>query len=99
MRLLILDDMLPAALAGELAARGRPARTLADLGLQGAPDSDAVAVTGVLVTADEATAAGRPPGATVALVTARPGPARRDAVHRYAHEMAAQRPGSSRRYG
>jgi hypothetical protein len=53
---------------------------------------------GVLVTADEATASARPHGSTVALVTARPGPPRRDAVHRWAHEMAAQRPGSVRRY-
>ena len=98
MRLLVLDDMLPPALAAELAARGRPARTLADLGLRGVRDSDSVAVVGVLVTADEATAVNRPAGATVALVAAPAGAGRRDLVHRHAHEMAAQRPGSSRRY-
>jgi hypothetical protein len=98
MRLLILDDMLPHGLADELAARGRPARTLEELGLQGAPDSKVVGVVGVLVTADEATAAVRARGATVALVTARPGAPRRDVVHRYAHEMATQRPGTVRRY-
>jgi hypothetical protein len=97
-RLLVLDDMLPRGLADELAARGRPARTLADLGLQGAPDTQALAVLGVLVTADERLADARPPGSTVALVAARPGAPRRDVVHRHAHEMAAQRPGSSRRY-
>lgn len=99
MRILVLDDMLPRGLAEELVARGRPARTLSELGLEGAPDSTAVAVMGVLVTADEATAGNRPPGATVAVVSARPGAPRRDIVHRHAHEMAAQRPGSSRRYG
>src|SRR3954452_21393428 len=100
MRELILDDMLPRGLAAELAARGRPARTLADLGLAHAADAEAAAaVDGVLVTADEATARDRPPGATFALVTARAGAPRREVVHRHAHEMAAQRPGSSRRYG
>ena len=98
MKLLVLDDMLPRGLAGELAARGRPARTLAELGLEGAPDSEAVAVVGVLVTADEATARTRPAGGTVALVAAPAGSNRRDVVHRHAHEMAAQRPGSLRRY-
>jgi hypothetical protein len=98
-RELILDDMLPRDLAAELCARGRPARTLAELGLAHAADRDAASVDGVLVTADEATARDRPPQTTVALVAARPGPARREAVHRHAHEMAAQRPGSSRRYG
>jgi hypothetical protein len=98
MRLLVLDDMLPRGLAAELTARGRPARTLAELGLPGAPDSEAVAVVGVLVTADAATADNRPAGATVAVVTAPAGAGRRDVVHRHAHEMAAQRPGSSRRY-
>jgi hypothetical protein len=94
-RELILDDMLPAGLAQELTARGRPARTLEP---RDADDSVAASVDGVLVTADPATAHGRPPGATVALVTARAGAPRREAVHRFAHEMAAQRPGSLRRY-
>lgn len=98
MRRLILDEMLPGELAAELTARGRPAVTLAELGMRGAADADAAALDGVLVTADESTAQRRPPGATVALVGARTGRARRDAVHRWAHAMAAQRPGSARRY-
>ncbi len=99
MRVLILDEMLPGALAAELTERGRPARALTDISARGAADAHAAAVDGVLVTADEATAERRPPGTAVALVTARAGPARRDAVHRWAHAMAAQRPGSLRRYG
>ena len=98
MRELILDEMLPAALAGELAARGRAARGLEP---RGQLDAAALAAArdGVLVTADPATAQDRPAGSTVALVTAPAGAARRDVVHRHAHEMAAQRPGSLRRYG
>lgn len=95
MRELILDDMLPRSLAAELRARGRPARTVADLGLEGAGDAavlDAVAGA-VLVTTLEV----RGPGA-VAVVRARTGAARRDVVHRAAHRMAAQRPGSVGRY-
>ncbi len=88
MRELILDDMLPRGLAAELRARGRPARTLAELGLEGATDEAVAALDGVLVTT------ARVAGATVALVAG----ARREAVHRHAHEMAAQRPGSTRRY-
>ena len=97
MRELILDEMLPAELADELRARGRPARPLAPAGLTVAEAAEA-ARDGVLVTADAATARDRPSGTTVALVTAAPGPPRREAVHRHAHEMAAQRPGSMRRY-
>lgn len=95
MRELILDDALPRGLAAELAARGRPARTVADLGLAGAPDAEVLAAAehGVLVT----TIALRGGGA-VAVVTARSPQSRCDAVHRHAHEMAAQRPGSVRRY-
>jgi hypothetical protein len=97
-RELILDEMLPAGLEDELRARGRPARRLEPAGLT---DGDALAAArdGVLVTADPATAEGRPSGATVAVVVARAGAPRRDAVHRHAHEMSAQRPGSLRRYG
>ena len=97
MRELILDEMLPAELAGELRARGRPARGLEPAGLTDAEAAEA-ARDGVLVTADPATARRKPPGTTVALVAAAPGPGRRDAVHRHAHEMAAQRPGATRRY-
>ncbi len=94
MRRLVLDDGLPAELAAELERRGRPATTIAALGLREATDAEAVRVDGVLVTTDRATAATR--GGTVALVP--PGVAGRDAVHRHAHELAAQRPGSSRTY-
>jgi hypothetical protein len=96
-RPLVLDDMLPAGLEDELRARGRPARRLEPADLADARAADA-ARDGVLVTADEATAQSRPPGTTVALVIARAGAPRREAVHRHAHEMAAQRPGSLRRY-
>lgn len=88
MRALILDDMLPRALAAELRARGRPARTAAELGLEHATDADLAALDGVIVTTVAI------PGATVALV----GGNRREAVHRHAHAMASQRPGSARRY-
>jgi hypothetical protein len=94
---LILDEMLPAGLEEELRARGRPARRLEPAGLTD-PEALDAARDGVLVTADQATADGRPAGSTVALVVARAGPPRRDAVHRHAHEMSAQRPGSLRRY-
>jgi len=80
--------MLPRPLAAELRARGRAARTLAELGLEGATDAELAALDGVLVTTVPI------PGATVALVRGN----RRDAVHRHAHAMAAQRPGSLRRY-
>jgi hypothetical protein len=94
-RELILDDALPRGLAGELSARGRPARTLADLGLTGAADDDVLAATAdaVLVTTEEL----HGPGA-VAVVSSRTPEGRRDAVHRFAHRMAGQRPGSVHRY-
>ncbi len=98
MRDLVLDEMLPVGLEDELRARGRPARRLEPAGLTDAEALEA-ARDGVLVTADQATADGRPAGMTVALVVARPGTSRREAVHRHAHEMSAQRPGSVRRYG
>ena len=97
MRELILDEMLPAGLEAELRARGRAARRLEPAGLTDAEALEA-ARDGVLVTADQATAERRPAGATVALVMARAGAPRRDAVHRHAHEMSSQRPGSLRRY-
>lgn len=87
-RELILDDMLPRALAMELRARGRATRTLAELGLEGATDAELADLDGVVVTTVPVA------GATVALV----GGNRRDAVHRHAHAMAAQRLGSLRRY-
>jgi hypothetical protein len=96
-RELILDEMLPRELVVELQARGRAARTLEPAGLTDA-EAALAARDGVLVTADPATATDRPPGTTVALVTAPAGAPRREAVHRHAHEMAAQRPGSMRRY-
>ena len=88
MRELILDDMFPRSLAGELRARGRPARTVGELGLHAATDAELGALDGVLITTVPV------PGATVALVRGN----RREAVHRHAHEMASQRPGSLRRY-
>ncbi len=88
MRELILDDMLPRSLAAELRARGRAARTVAELGMEGAADAELVRLDGVVVTTVAIA------GATVALVQGN----RREAVHRHAHAMAAQRPGSTRRY-
>ena len=96
MRPLLIDDGLPAGLAEELRARGRDARRL----WPDASDEEAlrtVAESGaVFVTAFEPPSA--EPGATVAVVGGRGAAARRDAVHRHAHEMAAQRPGSTRHY-
>jgi hypothetical protein len=78
--------MLPRALARELRARGREAVTLAELGLAGATDEEVRALDGVLVTTVAQ------PGAVVVTGNVR------EAVHRYAHAIAAQRPGSPRRY-
>jgi hypothetical protein len=92
-RLIVLDEGLPPSLAGELRARGRPASTVAELGLAGAPDAEVLAAVaerdGVLVVL-------RPPGvrvppASLALLAARDEPSRRDAVHRHAAAIAAQR--------
>jgi hypothetical protein len=96
-RELILDEMLPRALVDELQARGRPARALEPAGMTDA-EAALAARDGVLVTADPATARDHPHGTTVALVTAAAGAPRREAVHRHAHEMAVQRPGSAKRY-
>jgi hypothetical protein len=86
-RELWIDEGLPAGLAEELTARGRPARAIKGP----VPDAELLATDAVLVTTLPL------PGAAV--VTAKTAEARRDAVHRHAHEMAAQRPGSMRRYG
>ena len=96
MRPLLIDDGLPAGLAVELRARGRDARELwpdaSDIeALRTVADSGAVLVTTVEGLPEE-------PGATVAVVAGRDAAARRDLVHRHAHEMAAQRAGSRRRY-
>lgn len=86
MRELWIDEGLPAGLAGELRARGRPARAIHGP----VADGELLDGDGVLVTTLPL------PGA--AIVTGRTPEARRDAVHRHAHEMAAQRPGATRRY-
>ena len=95
-RLIVLDDGLAPSLVRELSRRGRPAATVAELGLSAATDAellDAVAARdGVLV-------ALHPPGvrtlvAPVALLRPRGEAERRDAVHRHAAAIAAQRRGS-----
>ena len=87
MRELWIDEGLPAGLADELRARGRPAQFMTGT----VPDTE------VLRRADVVLVTTLPiPGA--AIVVGRTPQARRDAVHRHAHEMAAQRPGTTRRY-
>ena len=87
MRELWIDEGLPAGLAEELVARGRRARSVTGT----VPDTELLQnAHAVLVTTLPL------PGA--AIVAGRDAAARRDAVHRHAHEMAAQRPGSLRRY-
>jgi hypothetical protein len=81
-----IDEGLPAGLAEELTARGRPARAVAGA----VSDAELLAADAVLVTTLPL------PGAAV--VTAREPAARRDTVHRHAHAMAAQRPGSTHSY-
>lgn len=100
MRALLLDDGLPASLAGELERRGRPARTVREARLQDFDDAELLERAGdvVLVTTEPRLLEARPPGSTVALVAGRDEVARRELVHRYAHSMAAQRPGSGRSY-
>jgi hypothetical protein len=88
MRTLLIDDALPAGLAEELAARGRPARGLEP----GATDAEALAADAVLVTVVPLR------GGTVAVIGGRSAAERRDIVHRWAHVIAAQRPGSTRQY-
>lgn len=79
MRELLIDEGLPAGLAEELRARGRPARAVSG------PVSDAEVLAGdaLLVTTLPL------PGAAV-IVGATP-EARRDAVHRHAHELRPNR--------
>ena len=87
MRELWLDDGLPAGLAAELRARGRPARDVRELGLQAATDDElarAAAEAGAVLVSTVALDGG-------VLVAAPPGPARRDVLHRWAHAIAGQR--------
>ncbi|HEX8101251.1 MAG TPA: hypothetical protein VF533_01430 [Solirubrobacteraceae bacterium] len=97
-RLIVLDDGLGPALADELSARGRPATTVAALGLAGAGDADVLAAVaardGVLVALHPLGV--RTLAAPVAHVVAREAAARRDAVHRHAAAIAAQRRGLRR---
>lgn len=86
MRELWIDEGLPAGLAEELRARGRRATSLTGT----VPDAELLRDDAVLVTTLPL------PGA--AIVVGKTPEARRDAVHRHAHEMAAQRPGTTRRY-
>jgi predicted nuclease of predicted toxin-antitoxin system len=108
-RALYLDEDLPLRVAVELTARGRPATALRRD--PGAPTRDRELIRAlatrdvVLVTGD----AGLPRehGALlaqtrlpVALVDATRGEAhKREVLHRWAHLMAAQPPGTVRRYG
>lgn len=97
--LIVLDDGLAPSLAVELERRGRPATTVGALGLAGAKDADVLAAVaergGVLVALVDLGV--RLPAAPVALVTARDDAARRDAIHRHAAAIAAQRR-ATRRY-
>jgi hypothetical protein len=93
-RLLVLDEGLPLRLAGELAARGRRARSLRG------PTRDeevvaALAGDEVLVTTDASLDRA---GHALALVVAHGEAAKRETVHRWAHAMATQPKGSLRRY-
>jgi hypothetical protein len=105
MRTLLLDENLPLRLAAELTARGRPA-----VALRGGPapptlDIEVLEAAGdrVLVTAQEdlpreQAGALRRTRATIAIVHADGEAAKRETVHRWAHVMAAQPPGTVRRY-
>jgi hypothetical protein len=105
-RILHLDENLPLRLAAELEARGRPAR--AHRALPDAPITDTSLIRSldddvVLVTADEGMprehlALLRERRLPVAVVHADGEAAKRETVHRWAHVMATQRPGSVRRY-
>jgi hypothetical protein len=88
--LLVLDENLPAPLAAELRARGRRARSFAEMGLVGLSDPEALVALGevgepfVLVTADpHLPAAQRALVDALALTVAvvRPPPADADADH------------------
>ena len=105
-RVLHLDENLPRRLAAELEARGRPAR--AHRALADAPTTDtglirSLAADVVLVTADEGMqrehrALLREHRVTLAVVHADGEAAKRETLHRWAHVMATQTPGSVRRY-
>jgi predicted nuclease of predicted toxin-antitoxin system len=105
-RLLHLDENLPRRLAAELEARGHPAR--AHRALPDAPATDTGLIRSldgdvVLVTADEGMprehrALLRERRVPVAIVHADNETAKRETVHRWAHVMATQPPGSIRRY-
>ncbi len=96
--LIVLDDGFAPSLAGELERRGRPATTVGALGLAGATDATVLAAVaergGVLVALHDLRV--RIPDAPIAVVAARSDAARRDAVHRHAAAIAAQRRGSRR---
>ena len=92
MRPLLLDDALPVGLEAEVLARGR-ACSRAD---PSASDADLLALPVVLVTPYDLDPL--PDGAAVALVRGASAAERRDAVHRHAHAMATQRPGTRRTY-
>jgi predicted nuclease of predicted toxin-antitoxin system len=105
MRALLLDENLPLRLAAELTARGHPAVALRDDPARAVLDAEVLEATGdrVLVTAQEdlpreqaATVART--RAAIAIVHADGEAAKRETVHRWAHVMAAQPPGSVRRY-
>ena len=108
-RTLVLDDSLDHRLVPELAARGRPATSVAELDLRGAGDAELLDTLGralaawVLVTADDARGA-RPPRRAARHSTARwrssrpttiSSRSRREVVHRWAHAMQAQDAGSA----
>jgi hypothetical protein len=105
-RVLQLDEGLPLRLAAELTARGRHARALR---LEpGAPSTDTALLRwldpgAVLVTTDEGLpreqrALLRETRATVAIIHATGEGAKRETVHRWAHVIATQPPGTVRRY-
>jgi hypothetical protein len=97
-RRLVLDENLPRRLAGELTARGRPARSLRG----SVSDSELIASLTqevVLVTTDLALPRAFPrSGATLAIVHASDEAAKRETVHHWAHRMATQPAGSVRHY-
>ena len=79
MRELWIDEGLPAGLAAELRARGRPAKEIAGP----VPDAELLDASGVVLVTTLPL-----PGA--AIVVGKTPEARRDAVHRHAHAL---RPG------
>jgi predicted nuclease of predicted toxin-antitoxin system len=105
-RVLLLDENLPLRLAAELAARGRAVVALR--AAAGAPSTDAAVIRAldpgaVLVTTDERLprehrALLRETRTTVAVVHADGEDAKRETVHRWVHVIAAQPPGTVRRY-